>query len=145
MENTKENKARFFAQYLGSDFENTYTRPTVLRITGATIDLINNERMEQWKDSKVILKPLSSISDEDAVELGSVLGFMNFTKVSVEDSGFWIVWEVNGEIRKNKFVFYNDIPFPLADFLRSKGYALPYLGLSVEQQIEYGWIKLQTK
>lgn len=29
------------------------------------------------------------------------------------------------------------------DYLRSKGYALPYLGISVEEQIEFGWIKLK--
>lgn len=29
------------------------------------------------------------------------------------------------------------------DYIRSKGYALPWMGLSVEQQIEYGWIKLK--
>ncbi|WGQ15544.1 hypothetical protein [Sphingobacterium faecium] len=28
------------------------------------------------------------------------------------------------------------------DFLRSKGYALPFMGLTVEKQIEYGWIKI---
>lgn len=30
----------------------------------------------------------------------------------------------------------------VADYLRSKGYALPYMGISVEDQIKYGWIKL---
>lgn len=29
-------------------------------------------------------------------------------------------------------------------FLRSKGIAYQYSGLSVEQQIEFGWIKLKT-
>lgn len=30
----------------------------------------------------------------------------------------------------------------IVDYLRSKGYAIPYMGLTVEKQIEYGWIKL---
>lgn len=29
------------------------------------------------------------------------------------------------------------------DFLRSKGYAVPYMGISVEEQIQYGWIKIK--
>ena len=28
------------------------------------------------------------------------------------------------------------------DYLRSKGYAIPWLGLSVEEMVEAGWIKL---
>ena len=32
-----------------------------------------------------------------------------------------------------------------ADILRSRGYALPYMGLSVEKLIEYGWIKLNVQ
>lgn len=31
----------------------------------------------------------------------------------------------------------------IVDFLRSKGYALPWNGISVEEQIEFGWIKLK--
>ena len=30
-----------------------------------------------------------------------------------------------------------------SDCLRSKGYALPYMDLSVDNLIEYGWIKLK--
>ena len=30
------------------------------------------------------------------------------------------------------------------DYLRSKGYALPWLGLSVEEMIEAGWIKIKS-
>jgi hypothetical protein len=29
------------------------------------------------------------------------------------------------------------------DYLRSKGYALPWMDLSVEDLVEYGWIKLK--
>lgn len=32
----------------------------------------------------------------------------------------------------------------VVDFLRSKGYVLPWMGLSVEQLVEFGWIKLKT-
>ncbi|GEM_PF-557576 len=28
------------------------------------------------------------------------------------------------------------------NFLRSKGYALPWMGVSVEKQVEYGWVKI---
>ena len=31
------------------------------------------------------------------------------------------------------------------DYLRSKGYALPYMDLSVEDLVEYGWVKLKEE
>lgn len=31
------------------------------------------------------------------------------------------------------------------DYLRSKGYVLPWMGLSVEKLVEYGWVKLKEK
>ena len=43
------------------------------------------------------------------------------------------------------FPNFNDIESYEADYLRSRGYAMPFCGLSVEQQIEYGWVKLRTK
>jgi hypothetical protein len=30
------------------------------------------------------------------------------------------------------------------DLIRSKGFALPFMGLSVKQQIQYGWVRLKT-
>jgi len=36
-----------------------------------------------------------------------------------------------------------DIPFEAVDFLRSKGYALPFMGLSVDELVNYGWIKFK--
>lgn len=38
---------------------------------------------------------------------------------------------------------YTDNYIHITDYLRSKGYALPYNGLSVEQLIKFGWIKLK--
>ena len=34
------------------------------------------------------------------------------------------------------------IDYRLVDFLRAKGYALPFRGISVQQQIQNWWIKL---
>lgn len=31
----------------------------------------------------------------------------------------------------------------VSDYLRSKGYAVPFMGLSVETLIEYGWVRLR--
>lgn len=36
-----------------------------------------------------------------------------------------------------------ECPLPVFDYLRSKGYALPWQGISVEKQLELGWIILE--
>jgi len=37
----------------------------------------------------------------------------------------------------------NELIFAV-DFLRYKGYALPWMGISVEEQVSRGWIKLRS-
>jgi hypothetical protein len=64
----------------------------------------------------------------------------------------WHFGEYQGEKSKSFKVnlgeqIAQNIPIPIyfiTDYLRSKGYALPFMGLSVEQQISYGWVKLKT-
>lgn len=60
------------------------------------------------------LKPLSSVIDKDAIKLG---------------------YGNAKHLLSN--ILYN------RDELRQLGYALDWCGLSVEKQIEYGWIKLK--
>jgi hypothetical protein len=64
------------------------------------------------------LKPLSSITDEDKKFLTDI---MQNTQAFDEDYGS----------------LYS------ADYIRSKGYALPFMGVEVEILIEYGWVKLK--
>lgn len=85
------------------------------------------------------LKSLSSISDEDVIQLSKLMdeNFEGFghTDIPVEE----IVEFRNDIVQVLEEIYY---PLVIADFLRSRRYALPYLGISVEEQIEAGWIKL---
>jgi hypothetical protein len=72
------------------------------------------------------LKPLSSISDEDAE-------FIDLQSEDYNEDG----WFDDGE-----FYWWASID---VDYLRSKGYALPFMELSVEEMVEAGWIKLKEK
>lgn len=127
MEKTLD-KARFFAQYFGqrvhqfvddlkymsedrSSTRKEYTRPFVDEVF---MDAISDKR-----EGILLLKPLSSISDEDKAELNK---FRN-----------WLP-------EHGTKVFYMDE----ADYLRSKGYALPYMQYSVEDLVNMGWIKLTS-
>jgi len=60
------------------------------------------------------LKPLSQISDEDVEE------------------GYW-----------HLYAYHIPVSAINIDYLRSKGYALPWMGLSVEELVDAGWVKLK--
>ncbi len=136
LENTLENKAKFFAQYFSQHvlyFSSDFLR----KIDNLTLDSIEN-------DDFLELKPLSHISDEDAIEFFDIL-FANVGTHKDKPKDFKIEFgkewsqvpfsERYGLIPKG---FLNGI-----DYLRSKGYALPYMDLSVEDLIDYGWVKLK--
>ena len=121
-QNTLENKARFFAQYWGQ-YVLYFTSDFLRKIDNLTLDSVED-------DDFLELKPLSHISDEDAIE------------ISKEYPAF------GSDIRNSvKELFQEfdvlELSIKTVDYLRSKGYALPYMHLSVENLIEYGWIKLK--
>lgn len=93
---------------------------------------------------KLLLTRLSAVTDEDAIELSKFFGY--------EDDVYKVeLKEVRGFNINLKIYYPNGwsdswftITPEVSDYLRSKGYAVPFMGLSVEQQIEYGWVKLKT-
>lgn len=136
MENTIKNKARFFALYWGQKFKyrNEY---------GIFEDTIGNINFERQLDeaSYIPLKLISSITDEDLIKcyhLNSEATAYDYTqdfRTPLEMAKYCV--EKEGD-RFYKFA-------TIHDYLRFKGYALPFMGLSVKTMIEYGWIKLKSK
>lgn len=125
MENKLENKMKFFALYYGQKAKRSYLpeQSSLSEIDGTCFyigHLIINGFLE--------LKPLSLITDEDASKIGFING---------GDFKFYL--------EENQLGFDKIIdrltPYRV-DYLRSKGYALPWLELSVAKLQEYGWIKL---
>lgn len=162
MENTLENKAKFFCQYWMQNIVQDGLNSTDL----CTVNFAISEDI--YKEGWLLLKPLSSISDEDAIEVAKIaLGHQKFTQqiriseTSDRSKGFGFSFWLNGESEYQIDLgnFYNPKLFCLnrstspseylhnvlkiSDYLRSRGYALPWMGLSVEQLISYGWIKLK--
>ena len=143
MENTDGNKTRFFAQYWGQ---------TVLHHVFDEIMLEHPQPIcdeNIWRTKSYLqLKPLSSISDEDAVGAARII--YDRKTYTGEDLEKFILDPKNGKSGISSiqagctFVELWRVE-NLISFLRLKGFALPFHGLSVEQQIDYGWIKLQTK
>lgn len=143
MKNTLEAKAKFLAHYIGKEWRNSIGKPFML--TFMDIDSLFN-----GAHITLLLKPLSSITDEDAINLAKIISGNNEEKIigraeyrvlvsiGEDELGVWF----DGEL-----LVSDDFQNPLLilecyDYLRSQGYTLPYNGLSVEEQIEYGWVKL---
>jgi len=144
MENTLENKAKFLGSHLGCEIEypqieneKKTQRATLVSVgydeivtaykrrkKGASGDILS------WKDNgshktdainaKLLLTPLSAITDEDLDFLG------------------WDISEIK-DIEKEAYISGYE-----TDYLRSKSYLLPYNGLSPEELIARGWAKLKT-
>lgn len=155
MENTLENKAKVFALYFGQDVRVWEEMSKSLCVVGYPA-----LRLESVKESHLQLKPISSISDEDAIECcryKSELSFFtkkkwyvirhdDFLEVKSKGSAHSFAIDfVSGDVD-----FYNDQELGVTDsdttkdFLRSKGYALPAFGLSVEELVKRGWYVLKS-
>lgn len=125
MENTLENKAKFVAQYWGQPIY--YVN---------NLDRVVESNIGGWIQQNGLnfcyleLKSLSTITDEDAIDLGKIIGYLNSP------------FQVRKHLKEN-YPFGDSLEQPELDYLRSKGYALPYMGLSVKKLIEYKWIKLK--
>ncbi len=128
MENTLENRLKFYSTYIGSDIIidsgcfQSEGKNEIIKTKLVSIHLRGSIECDGWipeiNHTYLQLKPLSSITDED-------LNKTNYgCKEMILEKGIWL-----------------DITN--ADILKSLGYALPWMGLSVEALVEYGWIKLK--
>ena len=123
-------KCRFFAQYWGQKvmkkdiegLENFYSEPDgFIRSMKADSPLF------------LELKPLSKITDEDVEELLPLVSFQFSSRYTDE--------QIKEEIRKS-VIDTEMMPLDLTDYLRSKGYALPFMEYSVDDLISFGWVQL---
>ena len=131
IENTLENKEKFFAHYWGqnvlSDISNLGNKEIY------PVDISNMYGIDR---SHLELKPLSQISDKDLEKCLSILG----QQINLNDfrESF-----IEGLSNRDFYAqFYPVRAIEIGDYLRSKSYALPYMNLSVEDLINYSWIKL---
>ena len=123
-------KARFFAQYWGQHLHQLENSESLRMIDYEVFDypVGANEHLR--------LTPLSMIRDEDAMAIIQLHGSLN-------TGDFGYLTEKSPVEKIVKFCTTLTLcRSDVADFLRSRGYALPYLGISVAEQVRKGWIKL---
>ena len=118
--NKTDVKCRFFAQYYGTE---TFCGGDNHIITNVEWYTISDE---SYPNPHLKLKPLSKITNEDAISMYRGL-------------------ERNYESANQFLEDYKSIGFleqSEVDFLRSKGYAVPFMGYSVDDLVKIGWVQL---
>lgn len=134
----QEIKAKMFALYWGQDVvksgraedDRTYN------VQGANIEDIFSNGESVLDKSYLELKPLSQITDEDAIECGfTTCTDENSANYSMSPSGCFVDYLHNDNI-------FNVLDLFGIDFLRSRGYALPAFGHSVSDLVGHGVFKI---
>ena len=136
MENTIENKAIFFAQYWGREVLMDVTNGG--KLTSYVIEPSNMYRIEE---SHLELKPLSQLTDEDAIEIAKYYYGEKHVETHPGDH-FKYIRAVKEDIT-NKL--HGVTAIQITDYLRRHGYAILYSTLTVNKQLEYGWVKLKEE
>lgn len=130
MENTIENKAKFFALYWGQNVLMSAVSDGTVRTK------VLGEYFEgELRGAFLELKPLSLISDEDAIEIAKIEN--DFTDPIKRGKS------LIGIIERDFVRFKPSIIIKIIDYLRSKGYALEWMDKTIKEQISCGWIKLK--
>lgn len=125
-------KAQYFAQYWGV---NCICNDEFIWRSNETFDTvlsIYNGDLSEWYAQ---LHPLSSISDQDALELGKIGLESDYDKTVTDEE---CINYCKKDLLNTTNLFSN-----IAEILRSKGYAIPFKQYSVEKLIEMGWLRLK--
>lgn len=142
MENTLENKARFLSLHVTQRLDDLYYNAIIRGVVQVGISsknwIVKTQHLKIPVNEVCLpLKPLSSITNEDAIEVGRIVfPNLNDTQLILVKDGIVTMFESGWNVNGFKML-------QIFDYLRSKGYALPWMGLSVEKQIQYGWVKLK--
>jgi hypothetical protein len=134
--NNIENKAKFFALYWGQEVLNIPRTGQLWNVFGFE----DEEGKSVTGESFLELKPLSAITDEDAVELAKIMGMQEETEyVFIGKILANNVFDNSDEMSET--TIYN-MHCQAIDYLRLRGYAVQWYDLTVEEQVSRGWVKL---
>lgn len=133
MENiTNEIKTKVFAQYLGQQFQTKLNDDSVKNYTLDITEMFKFYNSIGFDNVKLILKPLSSITDEDAIEISKMfLTDGNSLQSKIEfGKGVAYHYELGS--------YYTNRPIEIYQFLQSKGYDLSQYLLGNKTLFECG-------
>lgn len=121
-------KSRFFAQYWGTK---------TLYVGGVgKVEVGNGGWNLKHPNFFLQLKPLSKITDEDAIGVANIISTTIHDSISKE-----LVSYYKEDILKDPEVLCY-ASYKTVDFVRSKGYVVPFMEYSVEDLVSFGWVQL---
>lgn len=125
---SSENKAKFFGLYIEQDVLHGQWG-----VNGNLIDLIGTK--ETYGKYWIELAHIYSITEEHVIEAAKIMKCEHHLDQKNIQEG---IYEIKVAIK------YDSLTWLCVEYLRSKGYALPWMGLTVEEMVEAGWIKLKS-
>ena len=131
-----ENKAKFFAQYWG---QKIVAHKFIGAGSNASIGSVIFSKLDNWH---LELKPISDISDEDAIEVAKII-FKNPAFHTSDKGKRYIRQMILLDHEYNQLFFSFIKVSAVIDFLRSRGYLAPWMDLSCKELIKSGWVKLK--
>jgi len=138
MENTVENKAIYFAHHYGQKVKSSYLPE---QIEPCAIDGNTFKIFHLVINGILKLTPLDQIEDVDAIAVGRM-----FLKGEQPNSELLYCGKIfatcmfdNDDAHETGL--YNE-HCQAIDYLRSRGYAVPFHGLKVQSLIDYAWLKI---
>ncbi len=131
--NIADVKCRFFVQYWGVK---------CMYVGGVGLVEIGTGGWNlKHPDFFLELKPLSKLTDDDAIEYFDILWHethkLKSKEFKIEYGKDWA-----NSILAERFGFIPSNILHGIDFLRSKGYAIPFMEYSVEMLVDAGWVRL---
>lgn len=127
-QNTPENRANFHALYYGQRIAYCVNSADEIQAFGCLSNCVNDEILY------LKTKPLSAISDEDAIEVARI-EYPLHPSHHYSGYGKYLCDNLNTSITSNKV--------HISDFLRSKGYLIGWMDLTPEDILSYGWGRLE--
>jgi len=138
-----EMKVRFFAQYFQQEVYLNDNWSSVDTPRHLVAFYLTEDRVPGHLGGYLLLRSIHSLTDEEAKIISPILdiSYDNNSKHAMFDLvGFRYyllgLLEVDGASVRG----YNSLH--VIDYLRSIGIAIPFMGISVEEMIKKGWIKL---
>ena len=151
MENTLKNKAKFFGNYLYS-CEVSWLRTEDEKLQTTELTATDFNWLLNRSKSMLVLKNIQSILDVQLIELAKMQGQLKYednTEIVVFKNTFNnpVVSTGDSIWAENKWTIdlkhgLGKLKWSQIDYLRQNGYCMPYLNMSVEKLIEYGWVFL---
>lgn len=127
---TQDEKEQYFAAHWGQD---------VIKDVNNSGELctypVERSNMYRFEESHLELTSLADITDEDAIEVAKMTYGKNLNTAD------WGRYTLENDIPKGAYKMSIDV----TDFLRSKGYAIPFRNYSVQDLQDFGWLKLIQK